>query len=421
MSEYKKYTNEDIEKAKSVDTLDFLMEKGYSFRRAGNEYKCVEHDSLVVNNDRRRWFWNSRSVGGHSVIDFCTKIEGKKFPDALKEILGYSPKETYTATEKSYAKTTKTAQDYNSNNTVPEKSHQRTQGKQETYIKNTKTQSGETYSKSDLILPKSEQGKFTRLYAYLCKKRGICPELVHELVTTKRLYQDEKGNAVFLGYDRGTKRPQYASLKGTSDKQFRGDVKGSKKEVGFFIGDYNAKLLCVFEAPIDAMSFATMLFKADPKKSWKNVGLLSLGGTSLVALDHFIQSHPDVKRIVSAMDNDEAGLKSSEKIQEVYGKSHSVKFLNFSGKDVNEALTKFPLSPVTQSDNLLHVVKHISEANRSQCVSQNNSNNILDEFQNFQTNPNIYFNPAEYPDPDDTVENTNQNKPYQNKPKPMRR
>lgn len=96
MAEFKRYTDEDIEKAKSTDTLDFLMEKGYSFRRAGNEYKCVEHDSLVVNNDRRRWFWNSRSVGGHSVIDFCTKIEGMCFPEALSNILGnqqtYIPK-----------------------------------------------------------------------------------------------------------------------------------------------------------------------------------------------------------------------------------------------------------------------------------------------------------------------------------------
>lgn len=106
MSEYKKYTNEDIEKAKSVDTLDFLMEKGYSFRRAGNEYKCVEHDSLVVNNDRHRWYWNSRSVGGHSVIDFCTKIEGKTFPEALKEILGYSPNEMVSGNQDTYQKKT---------------------------------------------------------------------------------------------------------------------------------------------------------------------------------------------------------------------------------------------------------------------------------------------------------------------------
>lgn len=388
MSEYKKYTNEDIEKAKSVDTLDFLMEKGYSFRRAGNEYKCVEHDSLVVNNDRHRWYWNSRSVGGHSVIDFCTKIEGKTFPEALKEILGYSPNEMVSGNQDTYQK-----KNYQKES-KPQQSYQYKNTQSKPYYKNNET----SFQQSEqLVLPKSEQGKFTRLYAYLCKKRGICPELVHELVTTKRLYQDEKGNAVFLGYDRGTKKPQYASFRGTGDKQFRGDAKGSKKEVGFFIGNYNAKILCVFESPIDAMSFATLLFKTDPQKSWKNIGLLSLGGTSLVALDHFIQSHPDVKRIVSAMDNDDAGLKSSEKIQEVYGKSHSVKFLNFSGKDVNEALTKFPSSPVTQSDDLLHVVKHISEINRSKASSHEvTSDNILTAFQNFQAEPEVSFNPNEY-------------------------
>lgn len=356
MAEYKKYTEEDIEKARNTDTLDFLMEKGYSFRRAGNEYKCVEHDSLVVNNDRHRWFWNSRSKGGHSVIDFCTKIEGKTFPEALREILGYSPSKTAV----------------HDNNT-----------KQTSY-----SHKDSSSQLSELILPKSEQGKFTRLYAYLCKKRGICPELVHELVITKRLYQDEKGNAVFLGYDRGTKKPQYASFRGTGDKQFRGDVKGSKKEVGFFIGNYNAKLLCVFESAIDAMSFATFLFKMDPQISWKNVGLLSLGGTSLVALDHFLQGHPDVKKIVAGMDNDEAGLKSSKKIQEIYGNSHTVKFLNFSGKDINEALTQYPLNPITQSNDLFHVEQRFSSREVT-------SNDILSEFKSFQedTIPKPKFTP----------------------------
>ena len=381
MSEYKKYTNEDIEKAKSVDTLDFLIKKGYSFRQAGNEYKGIEHDSLVVNKDRHRWYWNSRSVGGYSVIDFCVKVEGKTFREALEEILDYSLK---------YTNTTNTTY-------ITRFSYEQNQAKNgyQTIIN-----CPELFEQQKLLLsklPKSENGKFKRLYAYLCKKRGICPELLHELITTKRIYQDFRGNIIFLGYDRYSKKPQYAAIRCTSDNKFRGDIEGSNKEVSFFIGNYNSKTLCVFEFPIDAMSFATLLFKTDPQKSWKNIGLLSLGGTSIVALDHFIQSHPDVKRIVSAMDNDEAGLKSSEKIQEVYGKSHSVKFLNFSGKDVNEALTKFPSSPVTQSDDLLHVVKHISEINRSKASSHEvTSDNMLTAFQNFQAKPEVSFNPNEY-------------------------
>ena len=80
-----------------------------------------------------------------------------------------------------------------------------------------KTEAGE------LILPEREAGKYTRVFAYLSQARGIAPDIISEFTRSKQLYQDKKGNCVFVGYDeQGTAR--FASVRGTlTDKKYRGD------------------------------------------------------------------------------------------------------------------------------------------------------------------------------------------------------
>lgn len=301
MAEHKKYTLAEIEKAKETDMINFLESKGYSFKTSGKAYKCVEHDSLVINKDRHRWYWNSRSIGGYSAIDFCTKIEGMRFPEALSNILG----------------------------------------NQQTYIPKSPLHESKT-TVADIVLPKAEKGKYKRLFGYLCMKRKIDPQLIIELIRRKQLYQDNKGNVVFLGYEKGNKKPQYGSIRGTGDKQFRGDVQNSRKEVGFFIGNHNAETLHIFEAPIDAMSFATFLIGLQTNQTvtgvFENYALLSLGGTSDVALEHYLNNHENVKKIVVCLDNDEAGRTAGKKISQKYKDKYVITRLSYSGKDLNDSL-----------------------------------------------------------------------------------
>ena len=303
MSGYRKFTEEELERARDTNMLDFLSSKGYSFKPSGKGYKCKEHDSLVINGDCHRWYWNSCAMGGHSAIDFCIKIEGMTFPEALHHILGKQLVQT----------------------SVP------TQPIQESF----------NSAAADIILPKAEKGKYKRLFGYLCMKRKIDPQIVKELVSRKLLYQDEKGNVVFLGYDKNSKKPQYASIRGTGDKQFRGDIKNSRKEVGFFIGNPNADTLQIFESPIDAMSFATILLMYQNKTVsdiLNNYAMLSLGGTSDVALEHYLNNHDNVKKIVTALDNDSAGVLAAEKITGKYKDKYTITHFNYSGKDLNDSL-----------------------------------------------------------------------------------
>ena len=300
MAEHKKYTLEEIEKAKGTDMINFLESKGYSFKTSGKAYKCVEHDSLVINKDRHRWYWNSRSIGGYSAIDFCTKIEGMPFPEALSNILG----------------------------------------NQQTYIQKSPLHESKN-AVADIVLPKAEKGKYKRLFGYLCMKRKIDPQLVIELIRRKQLYQDNKGNVVFVGYEKGNKKPQYGSIRGTGDKKFRGDVQNSRKEVSFFIGNPNADTLQIFESPIDAMSFATILLMYQNKTVsdiLNNYAMLSLGGTSDVALEHYLNNHDNVKKIVTALDNDSAGVLAAEKITGKYKDKYTITHFNYSGKDLNDSL-----------------------------------------------------------------------------------
>lgn len=339
MSEFKRYTEEDIETAKSTDMLEFLSSKGYSFKSAGKGYKCREHDSLVINGDRRRWFWNSRSVGGHSAIDFCVKVEGMSFPDALKCILGRLPEQTTEAAL--------TASSTNKDN------HGKLQTSSVTSDEN----------KPEIVLPKPEKGAYKRMFAYLCTKRKIDPQIVNELTKTHRIYQDENGNVVFLGYENDNDKPQYGSVRGTGDKQFRGDVKNSRKEVGFFIGNHNAETLHIFESPIDAMSFATFLIRLQQNQTVNKIfernAFLSLGGTTDVALEYYLKKHDRVKKIVVCLDNDEAGITAGKKIAKKYKDKYVITRLSYSGKDLNDSL-------VSAWDDL----KNLSECSKKSAIKK---------------------------------------------------
>jgi hypothetical protein len=52
-------------------------------------------------------------------------------------------------------------------------------------------------------------------------------------VKNKQLYEDERKNCVFVGYDE-EKQPRFISLRGTGSKRFRKDLWGSDKTYPFY-------------------------------------------------------------------------------------------------------------------------------------------------------------------------------------------
>jgi hypothetical protein len=176
-----------------------------------------------------------------------------------------------------------------------------------------------------------------RLYDYLCVKRGIDSDIVTTLMNRDKLYEDKRGNVVFVGYDEYFK-PRFASLRGTHG-DFRGDCSGSDKRYGFSISGFSERLY-VFESPIDAISHATLAkLEYGDMAAWEHDSRLSLAGTTDTAIPFFLNQHTAVKELVFCLDNDKAGRETSYAMAQKYAdKRYSVIIDPPIKKDFNEEL-----------------------------------------------------------------------------------
>ena len=301
------YTEEQKARSKEVDMIDFLGQSyGYTFKKQGNEFHCIEHNSLVINQNHCRWYWNSQHIGGNNAIEWLMKIEGKTYPEAMYDLVGTGQgKATY----------------------------------KEKYSPAPKTEEKE----KELQLPPRCKDGYKRVMAYLCKTRVLDGNIVAELIEQKKIYQDEKNNVVFVGYDEKN-RPKFASVRGTlSDVQYRKDCPGSDKAYSFNYIGKDKECVFVFESPIDALSHATMFNHiSNNTEKWKEHTRLSLSGTSDVALEKFLEIHPDIKNIYVCLDNDDAGRTASEHILKKYSDNgYHTQILLPSTKDYNSDLAVF--------------------------------------------------------------------------------
>jgi len=197
----------------------------------------------------------------------------------------------------------------------------------------------EAESPKALILPE-KAGVPLRLYDYLCNKRGIDSEVVNKLIQKEMLYEDRRGNIVFVGYDERNK-PRFASLRGTHG-DYRGDCSGSDKRYGFTIAAAEPSVrLFIFESPIDAMSHATLaILEFGDRTAWEHDYRLSLAGTSDTALPFFLNQHKEVKELAFCLDNDTAGREATAIMARKYAeKGYTALNLPPMGKDFNEDLT----------------------------------------------------------------------------------
>lgn len=318
--DFVRYSAEQLSNLRQTDMVDFLQTRyGYSFRSEAGAYRCEQHDSLVVNSNRMRWFYNSRGIGGNNVIDWFASIEGIGFQECCKIMIG-SQGEGFTPT---YHK-------------APEKP----------IVK----------EKKPFIPPAChENSRYSRVYMYLTKTRCIAPAIVKRLFSEKKLYQEEKyGNCVFAEYDengimkfaerRSTSTYKKFSSTGKEIK-FRPTVESADYTYGFHI-DCDAQnsikdRLYVFEAPIDLLSHCTLTnIKAKSDDAYRAYNRLSLSGVSDIALAAYLEKHKDIKTIVWCLDNDVGGRKAATKYTEKYTAlgynciSAPVTF----GKDYNELL-----------------------------------------------------------------------------------
>jgi len=319
------YTAEEYAAAKQVNIAAFLMSKGYGLTRSGHCYKGKLHDSLVIRDDGR-WYWNKEGVHGYSPIELYKQILLKDYGysdeitaaiAAIKELAG--GRGVYASP--AYAKP------------QPEPSLRA--------------------SDDPLLLPAPYKNN-NRVMAYLCKTRGLDPEIVRGLIKYGKIYETIQRwsketesyvdtpfhNTVFVAYDKHG-RPQNAFLRGTisqTDKPFKKDVDGSNKSYPFILsGRPSSDMVYCFESAIDATSHACV-YKAYGH-DWRDGHRLSLGGVSFLGLDRFLAENPQITSIVACLDNDETGERMSNKLTNEYASKGYIVYRDVpTEKDFNEDL-----------------------------------------------------------------------------------
>ena len=337
----KRFTQEQFEKALAIPLMPFLEQRGYEFKRCGNEFHMKDHDSFVVSNNL--WCWNSQNMGGN-ILGFLTKVEQMNIVDAVLMLCNENTQNIeYTKTKF----------------IMPDKANKK------------------------IILPLPNTNS-RRVFSYLMKTRGIDKEIIADLMHQGKIYESrecfvkvqtksdiyenakladsstfvdlernkmiaeeketQKGgmlgfdynkklkyigvlkideeslapylksgylkdiqpiyNCVFCGFDE-IGNIKYASMRGiTTNSTFRQDVIGSDKQYGFEMVGTSDKVY-VFEAPIDLMSHAN-LFKLC-SLDWQKDNRITLGGVSELALDRFLEQHSHIKKITFCLDNDRTG------------------------------------------------------------------------------------------------------------------
>ena len=254
-------TDEMIERARNANLVEYFKSGGYEFEQRKSEVHVRGYGGLYVNEETNQWhcFSMSGKNGGRNAINCLTDVIGLDFKTAVSELVGYSL-------------------------TRP--------------INNTKTY--EPPKKRELVIPEHADN-MRKVFAYLCQTRKIDSKLVSDLARNGLLYQDKRGNAVFVHRDNDGKIVG-AELQGTNSYQrFKGVAAGTSDSLfAVKIGQPNRAY--VFESAIDLLSFRQL---ANPAKIENSV-LVSMAGLKPNSLKTLSERG---LKLYACVDNDEAGIK----------------------------------------------------------------------------------------------------------------
>ncbi|MCG9969601.1 DUF3991 and toprim domain-containing protein [Pelotomaculum terephthalicicum JT] len=255
------FSREMILKARRADLLEYLRSRGYELKKEGKNWRAPGYGGLVIRGNRFYHF--SGEIGGNA-LDFCIKFLRLPFWQAVLELNG-SPA---AAIERP----------------VPR---------------------AEKKLKKVLEMPARFRNEH-RVIAYLTKTRCLPAGMVVDLIRIGLLYQDDKGNCVFVCRDEAG-RARGAILAGTvSNVRWKGVAPGSDTGYGWWwpADCDNADTVIPVESPIDAVSFVVLY------PEMRESHILALGGLHTEALEGFLK-RVKIGRVVLALDSDIWGRKAA--------------------------------------------------------------------------------------------------------------
>ena len=289
-----KSMKDKIKIAEEKSILEVASFAGQTFDRAGSFYKGVEHDSLMIKPNDNAFFWNSRRGEKNwsgSPIQFIQNpdLAGELYREDFKDAVELLNSDDFG----------------NADN-----------------IKIEKTTPDFKYDENNYV--KRIDG--FKSYNYLVEERKINTQLVDDLQDQNLIKQDHHNNVAFLWKD-AEDNVVGQDLRGTSEKPFK-KIETNHGNFGFNFTPSKTEPdnLLIFEAPIDAMSYASL----HPEEKNAYASMSGLKEKNVYhQVHHFVKKYekePD--NIYHCVDNDEPGKEFVSRM------TQDVKFQFKSQKDV---------------------------------------------------------------------------------------
>lgn len=303
-------TDEQKERAAYVNLPQFLMAHGFDLKKVGREYVWKDHDSLHIKDngpgERGAWFRFSEDKGGDN-IGFLREYMGMSFVDAVEALTGEHIDRTYTPSL-----------------TYEPKPVQQTA--------------------RELSLAEADNAR--RVFAYLCKTRGLDYDMVSALVRGGSIAQEEKtGNVLFKYYDDQGKVIGAEKVGTSTDHKFKGIATGSAAGHGFEVVRGSGEKAFFFESAIDMLSYLQM-----HDKELTDCRLVSMMGVKPnIVLDTMLRHNISPENVYLCSDNDTAGNEFADRLMEQYPDMKRV-ITSDTYKDWNDMLRGIPKAVEHETD-----------------------------------------------------------------------
>ena len=287
-TEYRHFTHEQRERARSTDLVALLQSRGEALKRSGQEYQWRDGAQKVTIRCNL-WFHQYERVGGDAV-DFARRFYGLDYPQAVEFLLGQTAEKPMLPAAPPVQSAGKVFQ-----------------------------------------LPPPNDS-LHRVAAYLVNRRGIDRDIFYTFVRRGMIYESaQHHNAVFVGFDSGGV-PRHAHLRGCGGS-FKGNAAVSDPQYSFHWNGSSDRLY-LFEAPIDLLSYLTLY-----KENWQQHSYAAACCVGDAVMFRLLADHPAIRTVVLCMDNDAAGQAANRRIaKRLEERNIAVQRLVPSCKDWNEVL-----------------------------------------------------------------------------------
>lgn len=260
---YKRFSDEQIQRANQVDLAQAIMSVGIPLKRVGVAYYYRDGYAVMDN-----WAFDHKGEP--------KKIYPVKF---FMDELGY---------------------------TFPKTMEHLLNGEQAIL---TKEQLEKNNVREPFIPPKKSKMR-NKIYGYLMKGRHIDKDVLDTFIEKELIFQedDQYGNIVFAGYDE--KGEMKHAHKKSAGGKFRMNLTGSDAKSSFHWTGVS-DTLHVFEAPIDMLSYICL-----HKENWQEHTYVALNGVSSQALFHRLNINPKIINVYLCLDHDVAGDEAMSKMRD---------------------------------------------------------------------------------------------------------